>query len=132
AGWVADALFRPETREAYRQLLAQGWTDTLRHLHPAGRVYTFWEYTRGAWGRNLGLRIDHLLLNPAAARRLAGAGVDRDVRGWEKTSDTPPPGSNFATPSAGHGRAPGISAPGIGCRAPPLRVRPGRVRVGPR
>ncbi len=88
--WVADALFRPESRAAYRRLLAQGWTDALRHLHPTERVYTFWEYTRGAWGRNLGLRIDHLLLNPAAARRLASAGVDRGVRGWEKTSDHAP------------------------------------------
>jgi exodeoxyribonuclease-3 len=88
--WVRDALFRPESREAYRRLLAQGWTDALRDLHPAARVYTFWEYTRGAWARNLGLRIDHLLLNPAAARLLAAAGVDRDVRGWEKTSDHAP------------------------------------------
>jgi exodeoxyribonuclease-3 len=88
--WVADALFRPESREAHRRLLAQGWTDALRHQHPGARVYTFWEYTRGAWGRNAGLRIDHLLLNPAAARLLAGAGVDRDVRGWEKTSDHAP------------------------------------------
>jgi exodeoxyribonuclease-3 len=90
AGWVNDALFRPESRAAYRRLLAQGWTDALRHLHPGERVYTFWEYTRGAWGRNAGLRIDHLLLNPAAARRLAAAGVDRAVRGWEKTSDHAP------------------------------------------
>ena len=88
--WVDDALFRTETREAYRRLLAQGWTDAIRHLHPGARVYTFWEYTRAAWGRNAGLRIDHLLLNPAAARRLAGAGVDRDVRGWDKTSDHAP------------------------------------------
>ena len=79
-----------ETRAAYRRLLAQGWTDALRHLHPAAGVYTFWEYTRGAWGRNAGLRIDHLLLNPAAAGRLVTAGVDRDVRGWEKTSDHAP------------------------------------------
>jgi exodeoxyribonuclease-3 len=88
--WVLDALFRPETRAAYRGLLAQGWTDALRHLNPDGRVYTFWEYTRGAWGRNAGLRIDHLLLNPAAAQRLAAAGVDRAVRGWEKSSDHAP------------------------------------------
>lgn len=88
--WVKDALFRPETRAAYRRLLAQGWTDALRHLYPAARVYTFWEYTRGAWGRNSGLRIDHLLLNPAAAGRLTTADVDRDVRGWEKTSDHAP------------------------------------------
>jgi exodeoxyribonuclease-3 len=90
AAWVHDALFRPETRTAYRQLLSQGWTDALRHLYPGVRVYTFWEYTRFAWGRNAGLRIDHLLLNPAAARLLAAAGVDRAVRGWEKTSDHAP------------------------------------------
>jgi exodeoxyribonuclease-3 len=88
--WVDDALFRPESRAAYRRLLGQGWTDATRHLHPSTRVYTFWEYTRGAWGRNAGLRIDHLLLNPAAARRLAAAGVDRDVRGWDRTSDHAP------------------------------------------
>ncbi len=90
AGWAADALFRPESRGAYRNLLAQGWTDAIRHLHPAERVYTFWDYTSGAWRRNAGLRIDHLLLNPAAAARLVAAGVDRDVRGWEKTSDHAP------------------------------------------
>ena len=89
-------LVRPEVREAYRRLLGQGWTDGIRHLHPAARVYTFWEYTRGAWGRNAGLRIDHLLLNPAAAGRLAAAGVDRDVRGWEKTSDHAPTWVEFS------------------------------------
>jgi exodeoxyribonuclease-3 len=88
--WADDALFRPESRAAYRQMLGQGWTDAIRHLHPAASVYTFWEYTRGAWGRNAGLRIDHLLLNPAAAGRLVAAGVDRDVRGWGKTSDHAP------------------------------------------
>ena len=88
--WEVDALFRPETRAAYRRLLAQGWTDALRHLNPGEPVFTFWDYTAGAWRRNAGLRIDHLLLNPAAARRLAAAGVDRDVRGWEKTSDHAP------------------------------------------
>ena len=90
AGWEMDALFRPETRAAYRKLLAQGWTDALRHLNPGKQVFTFWDYTSGAWRRNAGLRIDHLLLNPSAARRLAAAGVDRDVRGWEKTSDHAP------------------------------------------
>jgi exodeoxyribonuclease-3 len=88
--WVDDALFRSESREAYRRQLDQGWTDAIRHLHPGTRVYTFWEYMRGAWGRDWGLRIDHLLLNPAAAGRLAAAGVDRVVRGWEKTSDHAP------------------------------------------
>src|SRR6478609_1813615 len=90
AGWEADALFRPETRAAYRKLLAQGWTDAMRHLNPGKSVFTFWDYTSGAWRRNAGLRIDHLLLNPAAAQRLTAAGVDRDVRGWEKTSDHAP------------------------------------------
>jgi len=90
AGWEADALFRPETRAAYQRLIAQGWTDALRHLNPGKQVFTFWDYTSGAWRRNAGLRIDHLLLNPAAAQRLTGAGVDRDVRGWEKTSDHAP------------------------------------------
>ena len=88
--WVDDALFRPESRAAYRRLVAQGWVDALRHLHPGERVYTFWEYLRNSWGRNAGLRIDHFLLNPAAARRLTAAGVDRHVRGWEKTSDHAP------------------------------------------
>jgi exodeoxyribonuclease-3 len=88
--WVDDALFRPESREAYRRLLAQGWTDAVRHLHPGERVYTFWDYMRTSWARNAGLRIDHVLLNAAAAKRLAVAGVDRDVRGWEKTSDHAP------------------------------------------
>ena len=90
AGWEADALFRPETRGAYRRLLTQGWTDALRHLNPGKQVFTFWDYTSGSWRRNAGLRIDHLLLNPAAAQRLIAAGVDRDVRGWEKSSDHAP------------------------------------------
>lgn len=88
--WVDDALFLPETREAYRQLLAQGWTDALRALYPQEKIYTFWDYMRGAFSRNAGLRIDHLLLSPALAPRLKAAGVDRDVRAMEKTSDHAP------------------------------------------
>ena len=88
--WVDDALFRPEVRAAYRDLLAQGWTDTLRALHPDERIYTFWKYLRNAFARDAGLRIDHILLSPAAAGRLQSAGVDRDVRGWERTSDHAP------------------------------------------
>ena len=88
--WMDDALFRPEVRSAYRDLLAQGWTDTLRALHPGERIYTFWKYLRNAFARDAGLRIDHILLNPAAARRLQSSGVDRDVRGWEHTSDHAP------------------------------------------
>ena len=79
--WVDDALFRPETREAYRRLVAQGWTDAVRALHPGERIYTFWDYWRNAFGRNAGLRIDHLLLSPAVAKRLTAAGVDRGVVG---------------------------------------------------
>jgi exodeoxyribonuclease-3 len=88
--WVDDALFRPEVRAAYHELLAQGWTDALRKLHSAERIYTFWDYFRNAYGRDAGLRIDHLLLNPALAQRLRKAAVDRHVRGWEKTSDHAP------------------------------------------
>jgi len=88
--WVDDALFRPETRAAYQRLLGQGWMDSLRSLHPEEKIYTYWDYFRNAFGRDAGLRIDHLLLNPAAAPRLQAAGVDREVRGWEKSSDHAP------------------------------------------
>lgn len=88
--WLDDALFRPEVREAYGSLLAQGWTDALRSLHPGERVFTFWDYFRNAYGRDAGLRIDHLLLSPTVAPRLRAAEVDRQVRGWEKTSDHAP------------------------------------------
>ena len=88
--WLDDALFRPEVRAAYAELVAQGWTDALRHLHPTERIYTFWDYFRNAYARNAGLRIDHFLLNRAIASRLKSAGVDRHVRGWEKTSDHAP------------------------------------------
>lgn len=88
--WVDDALFRPESRNAFAQLVGQGWVDAVRTLHPGVRIYTFWDYFRNAWARNAGLRIDHLLLSPAAAGRLLAAGVDRDVRGWEHASDHAP------------------------------------------
>ena len=88
--WVDDALFRPEVRDAYRRLLDQGWTDALRHLHPGERIYTFWDYFRNAYGRDAGLRIDHLLLSPALAPRLKAAGVDKAYRGREKASDHAP------------------------------------------
>jgi exodeoxyribonuclease-3 len=88
--WVDDALFRPEVRQAYQRLLSQGWADAIRALHPNERIYTFWDYFRNAWGRDAGLRIDHLLLSPSVAGRLIDAGVDREVRGWEKSSDHAP------------------------------------------
>ncbi len=88
--WLDDALFAPEARDAYARLLAQGWTDALRTLHPGETIYTFWDYFRNAFGRDAGLRIDHLLLSPALAPRLIDAQVDRHVRGWEKTSDHAP------------------------------------------
>jgi exodeoxyribonuclease III len=88
--WVDDALFRPEVRTAYHQLLEQGWTDAIRKLHPEERIYTFWDYFRNAFGRNAGLRIDHLLLSPSLAGRLRQADVDRSVRGWERASDHAP------------------------------------------
>jgi exodeoxyribonuclease-3 len=83
-------VFFPETREAYAKLVGQGWTDALRHLHPDEVIYTYWDYFRNAFGRNAGLRMDHLLLSPEASKRLVAAGVDREVRGWEKTSDHAP------------------------------------------
>lgn len=88
--WVDDALFRPEVRGAYRRLVEQGWTDALRALHPNERIYTFWKYFRNAFGRDAGLRIDHLLLSPPLAGRLVAAVVDRNVRGREKASDHAP------------------------------------------
>jgi len=88
--WQDDALFRPEVREAYARLVDQGWTDALRTLHPGERIYTFWKFFRNAFARDAGLRIDHLLLTPDLAPRLAAAGVDRDVRAWEHSSDHAP------------------------------------------
>ena len=85
--WLDDALFRPEVREAFFKLLAQGWTDAIRKLYPTETIYTFFDYFRNAYERNAGLRIDHFLLNAPTNDRLKAAGVDRHVRGWEKSSD---------------------------------------------
>jgi exodeoxyribonuclease-3 len=109
--WLDDALFRPEVRQAYQVLLQQGWTDALRTMHPDERIYTFWDYFRNAYERNAGLRIDHLLLSPSIADRLAAADVDRNVRGWEKTSDHAPTWIELADqPRARRRRAEGQTA----------------------
>jgi exodeoxyribonuclease-3 len=88
--WAKDALFAPEAREKYAKLVAQGWTDAIRHLHPDERIYTFWHYWRNSFERDAGIRIDHALLSPSLAEKLKAAGVDRTPRGWEKTSDHGP------------------------------------------
>jgi exodeoxyribonuclease-3 len=85
-----DALMQPESRAQYRTLVAQGWTDALRTRHPNGGVWTFWDYQAGAWQRDAGFRIDHLLLSPQAADRLIDAGVDKEYRGRDKASDHAP------------------------------------------
>jgi exodeoxyribonuclease-3 len=88
--WAKDALFAPEARQKYAELVAQGWTDAIRHLYPEERIYTFWHYWRNSFQRDAGIRIDHALLSPSLARKLKAAGVDRTPRGWEKTSDHAP------------------------------------------
>jgi len=88
--WLDDALFRPESREAFHRLVNQGWTDALRAMHPDEVIYTFYDYFRNAYGRNAGLRIDHLLLSPALAPALRAAGTDHEIRGREKPSDHVP------------------------------------------
>ena len=88
--WTEDALFFQPVRDAFQRLLAQGWTDALRKIYPDDTIYTFWDYFRRSFDRDAGLRIDHLLLNAPAAKRLVSAGVDRSARAMEKTSDHAP------------------------------------------
>jgi exodeoxyribonuclease-3 len=90
AAWVEDALFRPPTREKFRALIHLGLTDAIRTVSDAKGLYTFWDYQAGAWQKNHGIRIDHLLLSPRAADRLRAAGIDKPVRNWEKPSDHVP------------------------------------------
>ena len=90
ASWKKDALTQPESRAAYFRMLEQGWTDSIRTLHPDKPMYTFWDYMRQRWQRNAGFRIDHLLLTSDLAKRLKAADVDRDARGKEKASDHAP------------------------------------------
>ena len=88
--WDKDALIQPKSRAAFASLVAQGWCDAIRELHPEKRIYTFWDYKRNRWPRDAGLRLDHLLLSPALASRLAKAGVDKKARGEEGASDHAP------------------------------------------
>ena len=90
AAWANDALFLPKTRERFRALLNLGLTDAIRAVSDQPGQYTFWDYQAGAWPKNNGIRIDHLLLSPQASDRLLDAGIDRYVRGWEKASDHVP------------------------------------------
>jgi exodeoxyribonuclease III len=85
-----NALLQPESRVAFQRLLDQGWVDAIRKKHPKETVYTFWDYMRNRWQRDAGLRLDHILLSRKTARRLTGAGVDRDVRGRDNASDHAP------------------------------------------
>jgi exodeoxyribonuclease-3 len=90
AAWTGDALFLPQTRQKFRALCSLGLTDAVRAGSDAPGLYTFWDYQAGAWQKNDGIRIDHLLLSPQASDRLVGAGIDKHVRGWEKPSDHVP------------------------------------------
>ena len=88
--WVTDALFQPESRQAFRRLAHLGFTDAIRAVSDADGIYTFWDYQAGAWQKNNGIRIDHLMLSPEAADRLRSASVEKHVRAWEKPSDHVP------------------------------------------
>lgn len=102
--WLDDALFRPEVRKAYADLVAQGWTDAIRHLHPDERIYTFWKYWRNSFERDAGLRIDHFLISPVAAPWLKSANVRRKPRSWDHTSDHAPVTIEIDVPTQEHNR----------------------------
>lgn len=95
AAWLGDALFQPETRGAFRDLLGLGLTEAVRACDDRAGLYTFWDYQAGAWQRNKGIRIDHLLLSPQAADRLISTEIYKDTRGWEKPSDHVPVAARF-------------------------------------
>ncbi len=88
--WEDDALFRPEVRKAFANLIKKGWTDSIRTLFPEEKIYTFWDYLYKAYDRDAGIRLDHILLSPYLKPRLQSGGVDKHVRGWEKSSDHAP------------------------------------------
>jgi exodeoxyribonuclease-3 len=88
--WLGDALFQPETRQAFRRLANLGFSDAVRSVTDAADTYTFWDYQAGAWQKNNGIRIDHLMLSPEAADRLVSASIEKHARSWEKPSDHVP------------------------------------------
>jgi exodeoxyribonuclease-3 len=88
--WLGDALFQPRTRRAFRDLANLGFSDAVRSVTDAADTYTFWDYQGGAWQKNNGIRIDHLMLSPEAANRLVSASVEKHARTWEKPSDHVP------------------------------------------
>ncbi len=94
--WEGDALYRPESRSAFRKLANLGFTDALRSVTDAAETYTFWDYQAGAWQKNNGIRIDHLMCSPEATNKLVSVGVEKHVRGWEKPSDHVPVAGHFA------------------------------------
>lgn len=96
ADWLGDALFQPESRGAFRSLLGLGLTEAVRACDDRDGLYTFWDYQAGAWQRNKGIRIDHLLLSPQAADRLVETTIHKETRGWEKPSDHVPVSARFA------------------------------------
>jgi exodeoxyribonuclease-3 len=96
SAWTKDALFLPQTRAKFRTLTHLGLTDAVRAVSDSRDLYTFWDYQAGAWQKNWGIRIDHLLLSPQAADRLTAAGIDKHVRSWEKPSDHVPVYADFA------------------------------------
>lgn len=88
--WLGDALYQPESRDSFSRLKSLGFTEAVRAATDAASTYTFWDYQAGAWQKNNGIRIDHLLLSPEAADRFEGVAIDKHVRAWEKPSDHVP------------------------------------------
>ena len=95
AVWAEDALFLPATRQSFRRLEALGLTDAVRATTDETKLYTFWDYQAGAWQKNNGIRIDHLMLSPEAADRLVSTEIEKQVRSWEKPSDHVPVAGHF-------------------------------------
>ena len=111
--WDRDALLHPASRALFERLLAQGWTDAVRQVHPVGPVYSFWDYKRDRWPRDAGLRLDHLLLSPDLALRLKDAGVDRAVRGEPGASDHAPVWIALRKPSRTKGGPRNVGRPRV-------------------